>query len=65
MDGVTEDTAYSIHKGYRIGHETSIERIIPETVDGNTIDTVMNSADKKNFRAPKCHSSSGHFLTQN
>ena len=35
MDGVTEDVACSI-----------LERIIPETNDVNTIDNVMNSADK-------------------
>ena len=47
VDGVIEDTACSIHKANRIGYEALIERIIPETVDVNTINIVMNSADKK------------------
>ena len=47
MDWVTEDIACSIHEANRFGYEALIERIIPETVDANTIDTVMNSADKK------------------
>ena len=47
MDGVTEDIACSIHKANRIGYVALIERIITETVDVNTIDTVMNSVAKK------------------
>ena len=47
VEGVTEDTANSIHKANRIGDEALIERTIPGTVDVNSINTVMNSADKK------------------
>ena len=60
VDGVIEDTACSIHEANRIGYEALIERIIPETVDVNTINIVMNSADKK-LRVLKSQSSSGHL----
>ena len=39
VDGVTEDIACSIHEANRFGYEALIERIIPETVDVNTIDS--------------------------
>ena len=47
MDGVIEDVVHSIHNANRIGYEALIERIFPETVDVNTVDIVMISADKK------------------
>ena len=47
VDGVPEDTAYSIHKANRIGYEALIQKVIFETVDVNTINTVMNSTDTK------------------
>ena len=44
VDGVTEGTAT---KRIALDYEALIERLIFETVDVNTIDTVLNSADKK------------------
>ena len=46
MDGVTEDTAYSIHKANRTGYEALIESIIPETV-WREHNRQCDSADKR------------------